>query len=577
MPMSLIDWARIKKLVRTSLLGQGAIMGQRGPEGPQGPQGQQGERGPEGPQGPPGSGDGVGLIQDIKVIDDGDSESVLDPNTGVATINISDKANIYVTEKIKRVDIPFTDWFAGMDFTPGSKLIFPTEPLDITTVGAFIMTFKSTYVPHSLMYNGAPTSGLFVFTEQTFQTPLYDFAAKKWLHEEFQLPQWVTGIDAIIQRTGDVSPLNRITISHSTSKEVIVDPEFNFHSIQNVQKQIDEMDESTGPEGPPGPQGEIGPEGPQGQPGPQGERGEIGPEGPQGPPGPGSDGTCACLSDIVVTDHESSESVVDPETKIATIALGHKADVYETERETWTPISLLELTAIPFLQKRSKLIFPTTPINTNVGDVFGIVFDGGVSSIAFQVTGTNQGMFIFTDGMTTISFYDFPTNTWLMSEFEIPSTVNSISNIAIQGNPQLSNVIFSYPTLEELSVDCEHNFHEIEEVKKQLEDNGGVPGPQGPPGERGQDGLPGPQGERGEIGPEGPQGERGQDGLPGATGTQGERGEIGPEGPPGSPGQTGATGSQGPPGPDISNRLPIARGWNYNVNELQNGQWGGVW
>lgn len=95
-------------------------------------------------------------------------------------------------------------------------------------------------------------------------------------------------------------------------------------------------------------------------------------------------------------------------------------------------------------------------------------------------------------------------------------------------------------------------------TKEELHNISLTPGPQGPPGERGETGLQGPQGIQGLTGPAGPQGiqgERGLDGQPGPRGEQGltgqpgPKGDIGPIGPRGEQGPIGQTGPQGPIGP----------------------------
>ena len=91
-------------------------------------------------------------------------------------------------------------------------------------------------------------------------------------------------------------------------------------------------------------------------------------------------------------------------------------------------------------------------------------------------------------------------------------------------------------------------------TKEEIQNISLGPGPQGPPGERGEIGLQGPQGIQGltgPIGPQGIQGERGQDGPRGEQGQRGEpglKGDIGPIGPRGEPGPVGPTGPQGPIG-----------------------------
>ncbi|ELV10281.1 Macrophage receptor MARCO [Tupaia chinensis] len=85
----------------------------------------------------------------------------------------------------------------------------------------------------------------------------------------------------------------------------------------------------------------------------------------------------------------------------------------------------------------------------------------------------------------------------------------------------------------------------------------GLPGPQGPPGTKGEMGAPGPQGEKGSkgagglIGPKGEagtKGDKGDIGLPGGKGDKGVKGDTGIIGPPGTPGSKGDPGKPGPPG-----------------------------
>lgn len=81
---------------------------------------------------------------------------------------------------------------------------------------------------------------------------------------------------------------------------------------------------------------------------------------------------------------------------------------------------------------------------------------------------------------------------------------------------------------------------DLEYHVNQIEESGGVPGPEGPAGPQGvqgPDGPQGPQGPQGQTGPTGPKGDKGDPGI------QGPQGDIGPAGP------TGSTGSQGPQGP----------------------------
>ena len=75
-----------------------------------------------------------------------------------------------------------------------------------------------------------------------------------------------------------------------------------------------------------------------------------------------------------------------------------------------------------------------------------------------------------------------------------------------------------------------------------------TPGPQGPPGERGETGIQGPQGIQGLTGPVGPQGIPGERGQDGQAGSRGEQGPIGPQGLKGEQGPAGPVGPQGPIG-----------------------------
>lgn len=76
-----------------------------------------------------------------------------------------------------------------------------------------------------------------------------------------------------------------------------------------------------------------------------------------------------------------------------------------------------------------------------------------------------------------------------------------------------------------------------------------TPGPQGPPGERGEIGPQGPQGIQGEVGPQGIQGLTGPIGPQGIQGERGRDGEPGPKGDIGPIGPQGLKGEQGPAGP----------------------------
>ena len=87
----------------------------------------------------------------------------------------------------------------------------------------------------------------------------------------------------------------------------------------------------------------------------------------------------------------------------------------------------------------------------------------------------------------------------------------------------------------------------------------GVPGSEGPRGEKGDKGIIGPRGQkgntglqgnegnRGHTGPIGPQGHKGKEGNKGQKGSRGVQGLLGP---PGAPGATGPQGEVGPPGPE---------------------------
>lgn len=75
--------------------------------------------------------------------------------------------------------------------------------------------------------------------------------------------------------------------------------------------------------------------------------------------------------------------------------------------------------------------------------------------------------------------------------------------------------------------------------------NGGVEGPQGPPG---NDGATGPQGDKGDQGEPGPMGEKGDKGDQGEIGPKGDIGETGTQGLKGDKGDKGDPGMQGPQG-----------------------------
>ena len=90
-------------------------------------------------------------------------------------------------------------------------------------------------------------------------------------------------------------------------------------------------------------------------------------------------------------------------------------------------------------------------------------------------------------------------------------------------------------------------------TKEELQNISLIPGPQGPPGERGETGIQGPQGIQGERGLDGQPGPRGEQGLTGQPGPKGDIGPIGPRGEQGPIGQTGPQGPIGPPGPKGEN------------------------
>lgn len=104
-------------------------------------------------------------------------------------------------------------------------------------------------------------------------------------------------------------------------------------------------------------------------------------------------------------------------------------------------------------------------------------------------------------------------------------------------------------------------------TKEELHTISLTPGPQGPPGERGEIGPIGPkglQGLTGPVGPQGIQGERGRDGEPGPRGEQGltgqpgPKGDIGPIGPQGPIGLTGPKGENGRDGVGIPQKLSLS-------------------
>ena len=78
---------------------------------------------------------------------------------------------------------------------------------------------------------------------------------------------------------------------------------------------------------------------------------------------------------------------------------------------------------------------------------------------------------------------------------------------------------------------------------------GGVPGPQGPQGPQGAQGPQGPTGAQGPLGPTGAIGAAGPQGPQGAVGPKGSDGAVGPKGSDGADGAAGPVGPEGPQGP----------------------------
>ena len=74
---------------------------------------------------------------------------------------------------------------------------------------------------------------------------------------------------------------------------------------------------------------------------------------------------------------------------------------------------------------------------------------------------------------------------------------------------------------------------------------GGITGPAGPQGPKGDTGAQGPKGDKGDPGSAGPQGEQGPPGPAGPQGEQGPPGPTGPQGEQGPPGPAGPSGASG--------------------------------
>lgn len=94
-----------------------------------------------------------------------------------------------------------------------------------------------------------------------------------------------------------------------------------------------------------------------------------------------------------------------------------------------------------------------------------------------------------------------------------------------------------YTTAKAIMMDGENKS--VQDVIKQLEQEGGRPGPQGPQGEPGPQGPKGDKGDKGDTGEPGAPGKDGKDGAPGLQGIQGPAGSTGPQGPQGEPGKSG--------------------------------------
>jgi hypothetical protein len=85
----------------------------------------------------------------------------------------------------------------------------------------------------------------------------------------------------------------------------------------------------------------------------------------------------------------------------------------------------------------------------------------------------------------------------------------------------------------------------------------GTPGPQGPPGLKGDKGDQGPPGAQGPPGLNGDKGDQGPPGLNGDKGDQGPPGAQGPAGPPGVAGPPGAQGATGQAGTSCLNQRQL--------------------
>lgn len=91
----------------------------------------------------------------------------------------------------------------------------------------------------------------------------------------------------------------------------------------------------------------------------------------------------------------------------------------------------------------------------------------------------------------------------------------------------------------------------VEDLPERAEVPVPIPGPSGPPGDRGPSGSPGADGSDGASGPSGAPGADGAVGPAGPAGPQGEQGVQGPQGesgPQGEQGPKGDTGERGPAG-----------------------------
>lgn len=163
----------------------------------------------------------------------------------------------------------------------------------------------------------------------------------------------------------------------------------------------------------------------------------------------------------------------------------------------------------------------------------------------------------------------------------------SINGVVLEDNKTSTDLKLDFISKEKGNT-SEIIFDDGESLQDKYTDGGigGPPGPQGPkgdpgeqgpqglPGKNGNQGLPGPQGlqgPEGPMGPQGPQGMKGDRGEPGPqgpvgdTGEQGPKGDIGPQGPEGPQGLPGEAGPKGDPGVEGPQGPEGPRGHNFNI------------